>query len=366
MKQKPKHVNFIGAMLARGQWQNMYLDKTDVLTGNGKGEFIYIAPVFDSGHTGESWQSLHLDLDMTECRFEVVAAASDEDLRVQMADSNLSMEEKAELILSLDGINRENCTDLLLNGLCGRYYYMMLRFFSPGEGSFVIRGARMEFPQNSFLEYFPEIYRQGNDFFERFISIYQTMYLDLEREVDALVDRLDYEKAFGADLIELADWAGLDKLWIQEAVRDGSEDRLRRLIANTSKIQAGRGTAEALKLLFQILYDRDIKIMEYHYWYELLKTDQELMQLYVKLYGGNDGIAVFLVDVEDTPAQEQRDRMNAVIQSVLPIGMKARIICMEDNSHMDNHCYLDKNSRLTVPEGVQTDNTRLYGNLVLQ
>lgn len=365
MKQKPKHVNFIGAMLARGQWKNMQMDSKDQLHGRGNGAFVYIAPVFDSGQMGETWQSLHLDYDMAESRFEVIAAAADVDFRKELADPEMDFSEKEQLILALQGTVKENCQDLLLTDLCGRYFYLMIRFYSYGEGEVVLRSAAMEFPRNSFLEYFPEIYRQGSGFFERYISIFQTMYLGLEKEVDALVDRLDYEKAEGSDLEELAEWAGLDRIWIREAVRDGKMDRLRRLIANTNTIQAGRGTAAALKLLFEIIYDRKVKVLEYHHWHELLKTDPELLLLYNRLYGDHNGIAVFLDDEKEIPVPDQRERMNEVICSVLPLGMKAKMILLEDNSHMDSHCYLDKNSYLAVPEGLQTDNSRLYGNLIL-
>lgn len=367
MKQKPKFVNYIGAMLAQGQYRNMCLNEEDVLTGNGSGTFTYIAPVFDSTQEQETWQSLHLDLEMTDCRLEVMAAASDEDFREFLEDSSVCFEQKEELLFSLNGIYRENTMDLLLTQLSGRYFYLLLKLHAPMEGSFSIYSARMEFPKNTFLEYFPEVYQRNSDFFERYISIFQTLYLDLERAVDSLVDRLDYEKAVGDDLTELAEWAGLDELWIKEALRDKKEDRLRRLIQNTNEIQSRKGTKKALKLLFDILYEKDVKILEYHQWYEEVRQTPELLKLYRRLYGDFDAITVFLDEKADEASEaEQKEHMQAVAQTLLPIGMKARIIPLDANSHLDSHCYLGKNSRLASPAGVQADNSRLYGNLILQ
>jgi len=249
MKQKPKYVNYVGAMLAQGQYRNMCLEKENMLTGTGSEISYYIAPVFDSMQEEESWQSLHLDFEQTESRVTVLAAASDIDYSEVLKASEVSWEEKESIITSMDHIQKVNTADILLSSLGGRYFYLMLKVQGQSDSSFCLLGARMEFPKNSFLEYFPEVYRQNNDFFERYISIFQTLYLNLEKQVDALPDRLDYEKAKGEDLVTLAQWAGLYPVWIQEALRCGQEDTLRCLLSHAHEIQSGKGTCHVLKLL---------------------------------------------------------------------------------------------------------------------
>lgn len=367
MKQKPKYVNFVGAMLAQGQYRNMCLDEGDVLTGKGSEISYYIAPVFDSMQEEETWQSLHLDIDVKECRMTVLAAASDEDYTDVLANPKMSFAEKEQLIESFDCIKRVNAQDILLTSLCGRYFYLLIKLQGQADAAFRFCGAKMEFPKNTFLDYFPEVYRQNNDFFERYISIFQTLYLNLEKEVDALPDRLDYEKAGGEDLIALAEWAGLYSEWITEALRTGNEDTLRSLIAHANEIQSGKGTCHVLELLIELLYERKVKVLEYYKWFEYIEKDPQLLTNYKKLYGKEDTVSIFLDEEQGTlPDSEERKRMQKALSYALPIGTKLRMIPLKKNSHLDSHCYLGKNSHLASPAGVQTDQARLYGNLVLR
>ena len=367
MKQKPKYVNFVGARLVEGQYRNMCLKEGDILTGKGSQISYYIAPVFDSRQEQESWQSLHLELDSSACRVTVLAAASDEEYTAVLNNPEMSFEEKEELIRTLVCIEKVNTNDILLTNLCGRYFYLLIKVQGQTDAQFSFSGAKMEFPKNTFLEYFPEVYRQGNDFFERYISVFQTLYLNLEKEVDTLPDRFDYEKAHGEDLIALAEWAGLHKVWITEALLHGGEDTLRRLIACVNELQSAKGTCSVLKLLMKLLYDRDADVLEYYKWFEYIEKNPQLLTTYRKLYGKEDTVSIFLDEEQGKlPDREETLRMQKAAAQVLPIGTKLRMIPIRKNSHLDTHCYLGKNSRLASPAGMQTDQVRLYGNLVLR
>ena len=367
MKQKPQYVNFVGAMLAQGQYRNMCLEEGDVLTGKGSEISYYIAPVFDSMQEEESWQSLHLDMNMRECKVTVLAAASDEDYTEVLANPEMSFSEKEELIETFDCIKKVNAEDILLTSLCGRYFYLLIKVQGQADASFTLSGAKMEFPKNTFLEYFPEVYRQNNDFFERYISIFQTLYLKLEKEVDSLPDRLDYEKACGEDLTALAEWAGLYSDWITECIRCGGEETLRNLIAHANEIQSGKGTCHVIELLMELLYGRNVQVLEYYKWYEYIEKDPQLLANYRKLYGKEDTVSIFLDEEQGKlPDREERQRMQKALSYALPIGTKLRMIPLKKNSHLDSHCYLGKNSHLASPAAMQTDQARLYGNLVLR
>lgn len=367
MKQKPKYVNFVGARLVQGQYRNMCLEDGDMLTGKGSIVSYYTAPVFDSRQEQESWQSLHLDLDTHACKVTVLAAASDEDYTAVFQNPEMSFEEKEELIRSFDCVEKINTQDILLTNLLGRYFYLLIKIQGQADGAFTFWGAKTEFPKNTFLEYFPEVYRQNNDFFERYISIFQTLYLNLEKEVDALPDRLDYEKAQGEDLIALAEWAGLHKIWIDEAMQNGGEEGIRRLIASANELQSAKGTCNVLELLMKLLYGRDTDVLEYYKWFEDIEKNPKLLTTYRRLYGKEDTVSIFLDEEQGKlPDREQTDRMQKAAAQVLPIGTKLRMIPIRKNSHLDTHCYLGKNSRLASPAGMQTDQARLYGNLVLR
>lgn len=346
----------------------MELGQDYVLSGSDSGEHLYIPPVFDSGEIQETWQSFRLEAEVEHGKLEIVMAASDEDHREALNGESLSPGEKMELIRSLPGIRRVNTTDLLLTPLKGRYLYSYWRVSGREGCRFRIRGGTAEFPQNTFLQYFPEVYQTRDDFFQRYISIFQTMFLDLEREVDALPRRLDYEKAGQEDLLELAGWIGLDEMIIQECMRKGETDRLRNVIAHAHRIQSGKGTKQALQLVMNLLYEEKIYLLEYFKWYEYLEQRTEELALYRKLYGKNENSLTILVEEQEGHefTDGEKKNMQRVAGSMLPIGMGCHLIFLKKNSHMDTHCYLDHNSVLASPVAAAADGMELYGNVVLQ
>ena len=368
MKSKPKYVNYAGVYLIKGQYEGMKPDKDCTLRGEGGGSFLYIAPVFDSGEEANTWQSLHLEGTFHDCKLEVVAAASELDYSDFLEDKQVSLQEKEALIRSMNGVRKVNTADLLLTDLQGRYLYLVIKVSGQMECEFCIHMAAVEFPKNSFLRYFPEVYQTENDFFERYISIFQSMYMDAEREIDKLPMRLDYEKAEFSDLMQLAEWIGMDEVIVQEAVREGEADKLRKLIAHANEIQSGKGTKESLKLVLQILYNKDFQILEYFKWYEYLENRPEELTLYQRLYGKDSScLTIMIEDKEDTKFPEAvRKSMRKVVSRMIPLGMDCNLICLHGSSHMDTHCYLDHNSKLASFAVANANGMELYGNVILQ
>lgn len=368
MKSKPKYVHYVGAYLKKGQYEGMKLNKDLFLQGVGGGSYLYIAPVFDSGEEENTWQSLHLEGTFQDCKLEVVAAASDSDYREYLEDGKVTLPEKEELIRSMDGIRRVDTTDLLLTGLRGRYLYLFFRVSGQMECAFSIQMATVEFPKNSFLEYFPEVYQTEDDFFERYISIFQSMFLDVERSVDKLPLRMDYEKADADDLLELAEWIGMDEVIVREAVREGETQKLRRLIAHANEIQSGKGTKQALKLILQILYEENVQILEYFKWYEFLENRPEELSLHQKLYGRDSSCLTILVEEKEGKefSEAEQKSMRRVVSRMIPLGMNCNLIFLRSSCHMDTHCYLDHNSKLASLAAANANGMELYGNVILQ
>lgn len=368
MKSKPKYVHYVGAYLKKGQYEGMKLNKDYSLSGVGSGRYLYVAPVFDSGEEGNTWQSLHLEGTFHDCKLEVVAAASDRDYRDYLEDGQTSLQEKEELIRTMDGTRRVNATDLLLTGLQGRYLYLFFGVSGQTECEFTLRMASVEFPKNSFLEYMPEVYQTGDDFFERYISIFQSMYLDVERRIDRLPERMDYEKAEPEDLPELADWVGMDEVIVREAVREGEAEKLRRLLAHVNEIQSGKGTKKALELVLQILYGENVRILEYFKWYEYLENRPVELQLYQRLYGRDSSCLTILVEEKDGKefSEAEQKSMRRVVSRMIPLGMYCNLIFLRNSCHMDTHCYLDHNSELASLALANANGMELYGNVILQ
>ena len=96
----------------------------------------------------------------------------------------------------------------------GRYLYLKVELLGDGYSSPAVAGIRIHYPRTSYLEYLPAIYRkeeQSRFFLERFLSIFQTEWEDLERRLDDIPALFDPAAvpAEGGFLEQLAGWLAL-------------------------------------------------------------------------------------------------------------------------------------------------------------
>lgn len=60
-----------------------------------------------------------------------------------------------------------------------------------------------------------------------------------------------------------------------------------------------------------------------------------------------------------------KEKLLQLMEDYIPLGMNCNLVLLDWSSHMDTHCYLDKNSRLSIPEQADTSGFVLGGNYVL-
>ena len=145
------------------------------------------------------------------CKYEVLVMATNENLTEQ---TEKAWEEGSSPDLFWpEGsyVRKVNTDDFLLHELKGRYLWILIRISGAAVDShFCIEGFRVEFPWTSFSGYLPEIYQEAgqNSFFERYMAVFQSMYEDLEQQVDHLPRILDYESTPDENLETLLTWTG--------------------------------------------------------------------------------------------------------------------------------------------------------------
>ncbi|MFR9189644.1 MAG: phage tail protein [Anaerotruncus massiliensis (ex Togo et al. 2019)] len=266
-------------------------------------------------------------------RLEVVVAAADTpdavvddrdaDLSELLADPGVDPARKRELLCALRHVRAVDCTDLLLHSLTGRYVWIYAGAYPAGECDWTLRGLRLEFPRVSFTGYFPEIYRQ-DDFFDRYIAVFQSLYLDLERRADELPHRLDYETVPDEGLLELADWLGLccDGLF--------TPAQLRTIISGLDLYQGMKGTRAALEAVLES-YGVPPRIVERFQWERIPPLARAL---YGRLYGGDSGSFCAAASLPGFP---EPGRLERLIRLYSPIGTLHRLVFLNPCSRADDH-----------------------------
>ena len=97
------------------------------LTGTGGGVFTWLAPVYDSMDQNETWHRLVLSGIFRECKYEIMAAASNEDLREFLYAEERTADQIEEMLREQTFIRKVNTDDLLLHSLTGQYLYILIR-----------------------------------------------------------------------------------------------------------------------------------------------------------------------------------------------------------------------------------------------
>lgn len=364
MKKIKKSVNFYHLSLHGGCLHRMEFSKEDALTGKGGGLFAYLAPVFDTEDLDSTYHRLVLEGSFTDCRYEILAAAVNTDLREELLSPDTTPAMQKEILQEHPHVRRVNTQDLLLHELTGRYLWVWIGVTgSMKDSSFTIRGFHMEFPRSSFVEYLPEVYQEpGDSFFSRYMAVLQSLYEDLEQKLDHIPEQLDYETTGQENQSLFAGWVGLEP----GACSLKPEQRCC-LLKNLQRFQSGKGTKEVLRQVLELMTQRKAVILEYFKWHDWMQKGSLLLEQYEELYGKDAGSFVVFIDCvgESQDHLPSRTVLYRVIEEYMPLGMNCRLIFLNDSSHLDINCYLDVNSRLAIPTLADTRGFALGGSQIL-
>ncbi|MBO5335549.1 MAG: hypothetical protein J6A94_00255 [Lachnospiraceae bacterium] len=362
MVETTKKVNFYRLALARGKRHRMELSKEHRLVGNGGGYFSFLAPMFDSGDYNGTWHRLCMNGNFDGCKYEIIAAATNVDLQEIMEDESCTPMEQLELLKEYSYTRKVNTSDMLLHELQGRYLWIFISVSgSRVDSSFTIDGFHVEFPHGSFTEYLPEIYHQERgEFFERYMAVMQSLYEDLEKEVEYIPNYLDYETTSEENLPLFAQWTGD---WA--AGKKYSPEQLRYLIKNLQKIQSGRGTKEVMGQMIELVTGHKAMIVEYFKWHDWMSKNSNLLEVYERLFGKNEDTFTVIIDMSQSDKEISREWLRSFLEEYTPLGMHCNVVLLRANSNMDMHCYLDKNGCLSTPIAADAGGVVLGGNYIL-
>ncbi len=356
-----KRVNYYRLALRRGTFYRMSLSEDDRLIGNGGGTFGYLAPGFDSEDMGASWHRLRLEGTFKDCKYEIIAAATDADLRDQMKEA-ASYSAQLALLKESSRVRMVNVDDMLLHRLTGRYLWVFLLVSGAKQDSaFCIEGFHVEFPQGSFVEYLPEIYQTGRDsFFERYMAVFQSIYEEMEQSIDALAEFLDYQTTPDDNVKILSGWTGdwASRLHL-------SPKKLRYVLQNLNHIQSGRGTRSVMEQMLKVTTGQKAIILEHFKWHDWMQKSSSQLESYEKLFGRSEDTFTVIIDLSREETTLSREEIIRLLQDYTPLGMHCNVVLLRSSSHMDTHCYLDKNSCLSTPIKADTGGMVLGGNYIL-
>lgn len=141
-------------------------------------------------------------------------------------------------------------TDTLVLSHEGQYLWLRLQLYGDGYATPVVSALRTHYPRDSYLKYLPAVYSEDEEsrrFMERFLSLFQAQWDEMEQRVDDFAMYLDPDAVpEGRFLSYLAEWLALplEGSW--------AEAQKRRLLSAAPEIYKRRGTPQALQAYLEI------------------------------------------------------------------------------------------------------------------
>ncbi len=300
-------------------------------------------PALVSEQAGKRWGRIHLEYEpAADAVCTVWAYAAD---KKEMGEALMGVRALTEGKTFLEQAGRRcgsNCRDMLLYDLQGKYLWILIEIVGMGGG--ILHDIRIEGTGDRFLDTFPEIYREEGGFFHRYLTVFSTLYEDLQREIDSVHRWLDPDKAPMHLLYRYADWLGL--------MLDGEfpeEAHLRKLDQQGYAICRIKGTKKALETLTELILDRKAVIVERGLLH--VRLEEEEKAVYNRLYGSCDQDVTVLVRYQG--GERERAGLLFLFRQFKPARCRLHLVFYGDQSRMDSYCYMDRNARIyRAPETV--------------
>ncbi len=243
-----------------------------------------------------------------------------------LLDPSIAPEIKEQFFGAAGGIENSGVQDMLLYGLKGRYLYIWIEV--GGIGSVTLSDLTVFVPGDNFFATFPAVYQNDNNFFQRYLTIFSTVYNEFQETIDHLDNFLDIDTVSVPMLHHFASWLGLETKGMLS-----DEATLRRLLKAVPRLFAIKGTRSAVEGMISIFISCPFYVIERN----LLARQQ----LGGEMYGNTPYDFTILINCD---ADEQlRTCLEFFIDQIKPVRSQYRIVFLGDNSGLDAFTYLDFN-----------------------
>lgn len=245
--------------------------------------------------------------------------------------------------------------DILL-GLSGRYLWLALELTAGGSEGPRVESVSLRMGGDHMVDYLPSIY-QGEDFTYRYLSIYNSLFQDMEREIDRIPRRLDIGSADEDMLSFLAHWL---------CVRpEGDADQLRTNLSGILDDWETMYTVEGIRRSARRLAGREPYVVEP---FSVDPNDPQCRNpaLYRQLYG-EAPYRFFLLFPRDTFAtQREMERFLDRMGDRIPAGTELELVLLKPGVQLDCHTYLGINSQIEsyVPASIRENMTMNYDTMI--
>ncbi|AGB14789.1 phage tail protein [Halovivax ruber XH-70] len=139
--------------------------------------------------------------------------------------------------------------ETLLRDATGRYLYVAVELVGTPTAAPLVDSVTAYCPRQSYLRHLPEVYQEDDrsaTFLERFLSVFETSFVEIEREIEGFSRYMDPGGVPSESLEWLETWLAADDY------RSWPESARRELLARAPELYRKRGTKAGLRAMLEL------------------------------------------------------------------------------------------------------------------
>ncbi|MFF2090994.1 phage tail protein [Paenibacillus sp. NPDC058174] len=330
--------------------------QTLVMEQTGVPEGVWFSRAFDSTEVDTVWHKMTLDAFIPEgTQLRVSYFSLNEDSCILngtycnvddwISDSSRSYRERLNGLAHLWSRPVINPKDALFFGAKGRYLWLKIEWLGTERHTPSLQRLRVHFPRETYLSYLPAVYQEdeaSKDFLERFLSLFGTLFTEIEDDIAGLPQYFDAELSSGEHLRWLASWIGLetDDYWTDEQVLG--------FLKEAPELYKYRGTRLGIEKSIETYTGQKPLLIE-HFQTRPMRDNAELRELTDRLYSNDPYTFTVLLRPEQAPTEKQRVVIEQLLEEQKPAYTEAKLVLLQPWMYLDLHTYLGINTVLTEP-----------------
>lgn len=330
----------------KGFYHNLSIGERSFKRQSEDKDAYFISEIYDSGENDTIWHRAAIKTRSNLHQFTVHIYSANyinKDIKNALNNDSHPIAKKKGLFSVYLKKTIHQLKDSLLHEVSGRYVWFILEFWDNSSMETEIESIKLYFPKETWISYLPEVYaenKESADFLERFLSIFQTIYEELEDKIEKLPMNLlpmVCDSSFISYVSELLS-EEISIIW--------EEEKLRILLSDAMSFYGYRATVKALAKRIELFTGERPFIAEYHKFEEERKGNRK--NLVNTLYGDDPFVFTVIVKEECVSTNEVYNKLLRIIEDIAPAHMEHRLVVIRSFIFLDSYSYLGINSVLSA------------------
>jgi phage tail-like protein len=313
------------------------LESAQLFSRNGS----YVSKALDSGMSGLQWHKIVVEAEIPE-KTQITVS-------YHVSDDYVKDEEQipSDAWSELSPADPEDALILSSNG---RYLWLRFTLFGDERSTPEVKSVKAYFPRLSYLRYLPGIYQEdeaSRDFLERFLSLFETFFFNLEDEIFSVTKYLDVIATPHGDSPEndFLSWLGS---WLAVAFDENwCAAKKREFLKAVPQLYKKRGTRAGLQEFIKIYTGKEPIIVES---FQIQRIeDEKIKPIWKALFIGDLYSFCVLLQPQQAKTASRLSTVKRIVQSEKPAHTSGGVVELQPWIYLDMHTYLGVNSTLPEP-----------------